>query len=274
MLVTPPKENGAIPVSTMVAADIAGVDRIFCVGGAQAIAALAFGTESIPKVDKICGPGNVFVTLAKQIVYGAVDIDGLQGPSEVLIIADDTANPQWLAADMLSQAEHAPGSAVLVTDSEPQAQEVARKLDEQLRQLDRKEGTAKCLEQFCLAVVTRDIDAAVELANEFAPEHLQIQCKDGEKIAERIENAGAIFIGEFTPVATGDYFAGPSHTLPTGGSARFFSALSVNDFLKQSSVISFDRQSLAGAAEAIGTIARSEGLDAHARSVKIRLEND
>ena len=251
-----------------------GVKEVYRISGAQAVAALALGTETIKKVDKIVGPSSWWGQLAKKELYGLIDIDSFAGPSEVLIIADDTANPQWLAADMLSQAEHAPGSAVLVTDSEPQAQEVARKLDEQLRQLDRKEGTAKCLEQFCLAVVTRDIDAAVELANEFAPEHLQIQCKDGEKIAERIENAGAIFIGEFTPVATGDYFAGPSHTLPTGGSARFFSALSVNDFLKQSSVISFDRQSLAGAAEAIGTIARSEGLDAHARSVKIRLEND
>ena len=244
---------------------------VYRISGAQGVAALAFGTENIKKVDKIVGPSNMWGQLAKREVYGLVDIDSFAGPSEVLIIADNTANPQWVAADMLSQAEHAQDScAILLSDSAQLVDDVAQQLDLQLAQLDRSEETAKCVEQFCLAVVVDDMHSAIDLANEFAPEHLQVQCKDSDDIADRITNAGAIFIGAYTPVATGDYYAGPSHTLPTGGSARFFSALNVNDFLKQSSIISYDQKALKSAAQAIQTIAQAEGLTAHANSVRIR----
>ena len=249
-----------------------GVKEVYRVSGAQGVAALAFGTETIGRVDKIVGPSSWWGQLAKKEVYGLVDIDSFAGPSEVLIIADDSARGQWLAADMLSQAEHAPGSALLITDSEQLSREVAEQLDKQLAELSRKEATRQCVQQFCLAVVTRDMDEAIDLANEFAAEHLQIQCKDSETIAGRIENAGAIFVGEYSPVAIGDYFAGPSHTLPTGGSARFFSPLHVNDFLRHSSLISYGKKGLETGAKATIAMARAEGLDAHARSVEIRVQ--
>ncbi len=250
-----------------------GITEVYRISGAQAVAALAFGTETIPKVDKIVGPSSWWGQLAKKEVYGLVDIDSFAGPSEVLIVADDSANPVWVAADMLSQAEHAPGSAVLLTDSEPLAGAVARELDNQLTQLARSVETQRCVAEFCLAVVAKDMDEVVRLANEFAAEHLQVQCRDSDAIAERIVNAGAIFIGHSTPVATGDYFAGPSHTLPTGGSAKFFSALNVNDFIKQTSIIRYDEQALKTAAQSIETIASAEGLDAHAKSVTKRVKD-
>ena len=249
-----------------------GITEVYRISGAQAVAALAFGTDTIAKVDKIVGPSSWWGQLAKKEVYGLVDIDSFAGPSEVLILADDSANPVWAAADMLSQAEHAPGSAVLLTDSETLAAAVARELDNQLAELGRSAETQQCVAEFCLAVVAKDRDEVILLANEFAAEHLQVQCRDSEVLAERIVNAGAIFIGHHTPVATGDYFAGPSHTLPTGGSAKFFSALNVNDFIKQSSIISFDEQALKDAARSIEAIANAEGLDAHAKSVTKRVK--
>jgi len=248
------------------------VNEVYRVSGAQAVAALAFGTRQIAKVDKIVGPSNWWGQLAKKEVFGLVDIDSFAGPSDVLIIADDSADPQWLAADMLSQAEHAPGSAVLVTDSENLALETAQQLELQLNQLSRAEQTRQCVRQDSLAVVAQSMDQVIALANEFAPEHLQVQTKNSDAVAEQIVNAGAIFIGYLSPVATGDYYAGPSHTLPVGGSSRFFSALSVNDFLKQSSIISLNQQALNQAAADIDTIALTEGLDAHARSVQIRIK--
>jgi len=247
------------------------VTDVYRVSGAQAVAALALGTKNIKKVDKIVGPGSWWGQLAKKEVYGLVDIDSFAGPSEVLIIADDSARPDWVAADMLSQAEHAPGSALLLTDSASLARETARCLDEQIGRLGRSAETAECVSQYSRAVVTRHLDEAIDLANEFAAEHLQIECRDSNAVAERIVNAGAVFIGHHTPVATGDYYAGPSHTLPTGGSARYFSPLNVNDFLKQSSIIAYDPDALKQAADHICRLARAEGLDAHARSVEIRL---
>jgi histidinol dehydrogenase len=208
--------------------------------------------------------------LAKKELFGLVAIDSFAGPSEVMILADDSANPAHLAADMLSQAEHAPGSAILVTDSDELAQQTALRMEEQLTQLDRGAATQQCVQDFSLAIVTESMTQAAALANEFASEHLQIQCSDSEAVAGQIRNAGAIFIGHYTPVATGDYFAGPSHTLPTGSSAKFFGALNVNDFLKQTSIIHYEAEALAQAAEAIATIAHAEGLGAHARSVTIR----
>ncbi|MBN1846082.1 MAG: histidinol dehydrogenase [Sedimentisphaerales bacterium] len=267
-----PEHNNSIHPDILGVCWELGITEVYRISGAQAVAALAFGTKTIPKVDKIVGPGGWWVQLAKKEVYGLVDIDSFAGPSEVLILADDSANPAWVAADMLSQAEHAPGSAVLLTDSESLAAAVAKQLDTQLDQLGRSENTRQCVAEFCRAVVTRDIDELVELANEFAAEHVQVQCRDSEAIAERVVNAGAMFIGHHTPVATGDYLAGPSHTLPTGGSARFFSALNVNDFIKQTSVIGYDEQALQNAAKAIEAMANAEGLDAHARSVSRRVE--
>lgn len=270
-VVSPPRHQGGIhPVILGLCYELKVTD-VYCIGGAQAVAALAFGTGHIKKVDKIVGPGGWWGQLAKKEVHGLVGIDSFAGPSEVLIIADDSARPEWVAADMLSQAEHNPGSAVLVTDSEELADAVARHVDLQLAKLDRSEETTSCMREFCLTVVTGDLDEAVALANEFAPEHLQIECRDCDDIAGQIVNAGAVFIGHYSPVAAGDYFAGPSHTLPTGGSARFFGALNVNDFLKQSSIIKYDRKGLENAADKIEKIALAEGLDAHARSVKIRL---
>jgi len=239
---------------------------------------LAFGTKFIPNVDKIVGPGNKWVQTAKKKVIGLAGIDSLAGPSEVLIIANDTANPAWVAADMLSQAEHAPGSAVVFTDSKKLADKVLGELKGQVEKLDRSKETIKCLKEFGLIVFFDNMDDVIRWANNFAMEHLEIQCgEESKEIAARIKNAGAIFIGDYSPVAVGDYWAGPSHTLPTGLTARFFSALSANDFIKSTSIIEYDQKKLAESAEDIIRLAEVEGLDAHAKSIKIRqspLKND
>lgn len=273
-VVSPPRYKGSIhPVILAVCHELK-IDEVYRIGGAQAIGALTFSTKTIKEVDKIVGPGNQWVQTAKQLVFGTVGIDSIAGPSEVLIIANDKANPAWVAADMLSQAEHAPGSAVVFTDSQKFAEKVLDELKKQVSQLHRAKETIECLKKFGGIVVFNNMDDAIKHANYFAPEHLEIQCGDESKmIADRIENAGAIFIGEYSPVAVGDYWAGPSHTLPTGGSARFFSALSANDFIKSTSIIEYDRKKLAESANDIIRLAEAEGLDAHARSVRIRQED-
>ncbi len=269
-VVSAPRHNGSIHPDILGVCQELGVEEVYRVSGAQAVAALAYGTTQIPRVDKIVGPSSDWAQLAKKELFGIVDIDSFAGPSDVLILADESARADWVAADLLSQAEHAPGSAVLITDSPKLGGEVVQEVEKQLSALSRCEQTRGCVQRSCLAVVTRDLAEAVKLANEFAPEHLQVQCKDSDAIAEEITNAGAIFVGPYTPVAVGDYYAGPSHTLPTGGTARLFGPLNVNDFLKASSVVCYTPEALARAAEAIDTIAGAEGLDAHARSVRIR----
>jgi len=273
ILVTPPREQGTVPPLTLVAADIAEVDRIFRVGGAQAIAALAFGTESIPRVDKICGPGNIFVVLAKKLVYGVVDIDGLQGPSEVLIIADETATPEYCAADILAQAEHDPlASAILVTTSRRLADEVNREVAEQLKLLPRQAIASECLANRGIIAVVNSVDEAVELANLYAPEHLCLMVDGAASYVDKVTNAGCIFTGENSSVVLGDYVAGPSHVLPTGGTARFSSPLNIGDFIKIIDLVNIDEVGLKRLGRAASTIARAEGLDAHARAVEKRLE--
>ena len=271
ILTTPPGLDGAVPAPTLVAADIAQVDRIFCVGGSQAIAALAFGTESIPRVDKICGPGNIFVVLAKKLVYGVVDIDGLQGPSEVLIIADETANPKYCAAELLAQAEHDPlASAILITTSPWLAGEVNRELEQQLPTLERKAVVADSLENRGMIAVVSNVDEAIELANLYAPEHLCLMVNKAD--INQVTNAGCIFFGENSTVVLGDYVAGPSHVLPTGGTARFSSPLGINDFIKFINLITIDQVSLKELGQAAAIIARAEGFDAHAQAVEKRLK--
>jgi len=271
ILVTPPRTKGAVPPATLVAADIAKVDRIFSVGGAQAIAALAYGTESIPKVDKICGPGNIFVILAKKLVYGAVDIDGLPGPSEVLIIADETTNPEYCAADLLAQAEHDPlASVILITTSLKFASEVIREMTHQLESLSRRAIVAESLAQGMIAVVA-SIDEAVELANLYAPEHLCLMVENAASYVEKVFNAGCILIGSSSTVVLGDYVAGPSHVLPTGGTARFGSPLNLTDFIKFINTIAVDEAGLKELGQAAAVIARAEGFDAHARAVEKRM---
>ncbi|HUS72542.1 MAG TPA: histidinol dehydrogenase, partial [Sedimentisphaerales bacterium] len=248
--------------------------EVYRIGGAQAVAALASGTQTIDKVYKIVGPGSTWVQMAKTEVFGVVDIDSIAGPSEVLIIADSRANPAWIAADMLSQAEHAPGSGIVFTDSQKLANEILAELKNQVKQLDRVEETINCLKDFGGIAVFDNMTKIIEWANIFAAEHLEIQCgeKSG-KIADQIENAGAIFIGDYSPVAVGDYWAGPSHVLPTGMKAWFFSGLTSNDFIKSTSIIEYDREKLAESAEDIIRLAEAEGLDAHAKSVKIRQQD-
>lgn len=247
-----------------------GIDEVYRVGGAQGVAALV----TIAKVNKVVGPGNQWVQTAKLIDFGYVAIDSVAGPSEVLIIANDQANPAWVAADMLSQAEHDPGSAVLFTDSNRLASRVLVELKRQLGELGRCQRTTRCLLEFGRIVIFKTMDEVVEQANEFAPEHLQIQCgNNSRQIAQKIRNAGAIFIGEYSPVAVGDYWAGPSHTLPTGQTAKFFSALSANDFIKSTSIIEYSKEQLAASAEDIIRLAEVEGLDAHAKSVRIRQQS-
>ncbi len=273
ILVTPPGPEGKIPAPTLVAADIAKVDRIFSVGGAQAIAALAFGTESIPRVDKICGPGNIFVVLAKKLVYGAVDIDGLQGPSEILIIADDTANPGYCAADLLAQAEHDRlAQTVLVTTSRRLADEVNLEVQRQLKNLPRRTIAGESLEKRGVIAIVAGMDEAIELANLFAPEHLALMAAKADTYIEKLTNAGCIFVGENSTVPLGDYVAGPSHALPTGGSARFSSPLNIADFIKFTSVIDIDESELEELGDTAVTMARAEGLEAHARAVEKRLK--
>ena len=275
VVVSPPRYKGSIhPVILAVCGEL-GINEVYRIGGAQAVMALAVGTERIkPNVDKIVGPGNQWVQMAKKKVLGMVGIDSIAGPSEVLIIANEKANPAWVAADMLSQAEHAPGSAVVLTDSQKLAVEVLAQLKNQVKQLNRAEETIKCLEEFGGIVVFNDMEDVIDYANVFAAEHLQIQCgNESRKIADRIRNAGAIFIGDYSPVAVGDYWAGPSHTLPSGMTSKFFSALSANDFIKSTSIIEYDKQKLAESAEDIIRLAEIEGLDAHAKSVKIRQQS-
>ena len=273
VVISPPRYESSIhPVILAVCKEL-GIDEVYRIGGAQAVAALAQGTETIQRVEKIVGPGNQWVQMAKREVFGLVDIDSVAGPSEVLIIADDKAKPAWVAADMLSQAEHAPGSAIVFTHSQKLAKEVLVELKNQVNKLSRAEETIKCLEDFGGIVLFDDMARIIECANDFASEHLEIQCSDKSKeIADKIVNAGAIFIGDYSPVAVGDYWAGPSHTLPTGMTAKFFSALSANDFIKSTSIIEYDQKKLAESAEDIIRLAEAEGLDAHAKSIKIRQE--
>jgi histidinol dehydrogenase len=273
ILVTPPRADGTVPAPTLVAADIASADRIFSVGGAQAIAALAFGTESIPRVDKICGPGNIFVVLAKKLVYGAVGIDSLPGPSEVMIIADESADPAYCAADILAQAEHDPlTAAILVTDSRKLAEAVDKEVEKQLKSLERRDIAAESLKNQGLFAVVADIGQAIELANLYAPEHLSLMVKYADTYVERITNAGCIFIGNSSTVVLGDYVAGPSHVLPTSATARFSSPLNILDFVKLINVVDVDKNALKELAKAAAAIARAEGLEAHARAAERRLK--
>lgn len=271
IMVSPPGKDGKIPAPTLVAADIARVNHIFKVGGAQAIAALAFGTESIPRVDKICGPGNIFVTLAKKMVYGTVDIDGLEGPSEIVVVADEKAEPALCAADLLAQAEHDPlALVVLITASADLAKRVDKEIELQMRRLKRRSVIKKAIDAGMLVLVD-NMSQAVELANLFAPEHLSIMAANASALARRIRNAGCIFVGENSPVVLGDYVAGPSHVLPTGGSARFGSPLSVADFLKVSNIIALDKRAMRRLSQPAAEIARAEGLDAHVEAVSRRV---
>lgn len=275
IMVTPPNSNGKIAAHTLVAASKAGVNKIYRIGGAQAIAALAYGTRTIKKVDKITGPGNIYVTLAKQQVYGIVDIDMLAGPSEILIVADRQADPGYIAADMLSQAEHdVMSSAVLITESRSLAEAVRYELSKQLADLPRQEVARKSLANYGVIVVTDNLDEAMVLANGFAPEHLELAVEDPYRLLGQVVNAGAVFLGPYSPEPVGDYLAGPNHILPTGGTARFFSPLNVDSFIKKTSVISFSRFALEQAAPSIIKLARVEGLEAHARAVLARLSEE
>ena len=274
IMMTPPGPTGQVNPGTLVAADIAGVDTIYKVGGAQAIAALAFGTESIPKVDKITGPGNIFVALAKKAVYGYVSIDSIAGPSEVLVLADETANYKYVAADLLSQAEHDElASAILITTSEELAEKVAKQVHIYTSQLSRTEIMEKSLENYGYILVAESMQQAIDTVNEIASEHLEILTKNPFDIMTRIKNAGAIFLGEYSSEPLGDYFAGPNHILPTNGTAKFFSPVNVDDFIKKSSIISYSRQALEAVHKDIELFAESEGLTAHANSIKVRFED-
>ena len=273
VMVTPPGKDGKITPNTLVAAKEAGADVIYKVGGAQAIGALAYGTESIPKVDKIVGPGNIYVALAKKAVYGHVSIDAIAGPSEILVIADETANPRYVAADLLSQAEHDElASAILVTTSMDLAEKVSDEIDGFLKELSRAAIIKKSLDHYGYILVAETMEEAIETANEIASEHLEIQTKDPYDVMTRIRNAGAIFIGEYSREPLGDYFAGPNHVLPTNGTAKFFSPLSVDDFIKKSSIIAYSREALEAIHTDIEAFAKAEQLTAHANSIHVRFE--
>ena len=273
VMVTPPGKDGKVTPNTLVAAHEAGADVIYKVGGAQAIAALAYGTESIPKVDKIVGPGYIYVALAKKAVYGYVSIDAIAGPSEILVIADETANPRFVAADLLSQAEHDElASAILVTTSEELARKVSDEVDGFLKELSRSEIIRKSLDNYGYILVADTMDDVIDIANEIASEHLEIQTKNPYDVMTKVRNAGAIFIGEYASEPLGDYFAGPNHVLPTNGTAKFFSALSVDDFIKKSSIISYSENALRAIHEDIEAFATAEHLTAHANSIKVRFE--
>ena len=273
VVVTPPDKNGKISAEALAAARIAGADKIFKIGGAQAVAALAYGTETVPRVDKVVGPGGIFVATAKRKVFGLVAIDMIAGPSEILVLADSKCDPRWVAADLLSQAEHdVLASAVLVTDSRELAEQVQQELEVQLAQLPRQEVARKSIDDNGKIIVTDSLEKAVEAANLIAPEHLELCVEDPFALLPRVKNAGSIFLGRCTPEALGDYFAGPNHTLPTSGTARFSSPLSVDDFVKKSSFLYYTQDALAPVAERIADFARREGLEAHARSVLIRNE--
>jgi len=272
-MTTPPGKDGKVYAGTLVAANEAGVTEIYKVGGAQAIGALAFGTESIKKVDKIVGPGNIYVALAKKAVYGYVSIDSIAGPSEILVLADETANPIFVAADLLSQAEHDElASAILVTTSPDLAKKVSDEVDKFVSQLSRKEIIQKSLDNYGYIIIARDLQDAVDIANEIASEHLEIMTKDPFMVMTKIKNAGAIFIGEYSSEPLGDYMAGPNHILPTNGTAKFFSPLSVDDFVKKSSIIAYSKEALEPIYKDIVNFANSESLTAHANSIKVRFE--
>lgn len=271
IMVTPPAKGGKPNPDIMAAALAAGVDRVFLVGGAQAVAALAFGTESIPKVDKIVGPGNIYVATAKKHLYGTVDIDMIAGPSEILVIADETANPKFLAADLMSQAEHdVLASAILLTTSSSIAEETVKQIYEQMESLSRKEIINQSLDRFGAVMVCNNMEEAVEFANELAPEHLEVCAANPMEFIGKIDNAGSVFLGNYSPEPLGDYFAGPNHVLPTSGTARFFSPLSVDSFIKKSSFIYYTEQALKQAQGDIVKLAETEGLTAHANSIKVR----
>lgn len=273
VMVTPPGKDGKINPNTLVAAKEAGVDVIYKVGGAQAIAALAYGTESIPKVDKIVGPGNIYVALAKKAVYGHVSIDSIAGPSEILVIADETANPRYVAADLLSQAEHDElASAILVTTSETLAQQVSEQVEQFVEELSRTEIMRKSLENYGYILVADTLEEVIDIANEIASEHLEIMTSNPYDVMMRIKNAGAIFIGEYSSEPLGDYFAGPNHVLPTNGTAKFFSPLGVDDFIKKSSIIAYSKEALETIHKDIEQFAEAEKLTAHANSIKVRFE--
>ncbi|MDD7218543.1 MAG: histidinol dehydrogenase, partial [Clostridia bacterium] len=275
IMTTPPGKDGKVCPSTLVAAREAGADVIYKVGGAQAIGALAYGTESIPKVDKIVGPGNVFVALAKKAVYGHVSIDSIAGPSEILVLADETANPHYVAADLLSQAEHDEmACAILITTSSELADKVEKEINEYLKVLSRKEIIEKSLDNFGYMLIARDMDQAIEAANEIAPEHMEIVTANPFEDMMKVKNAGAIFIGENSSEPLGDYFAGPNHVLPTNGTAKFFSALSVDDFIKKSSIVYYSRSALRDIHKDIIQFANSEQLTAHANSIAVRFEEE
>ncbi len=273
IMCTPPDYEGKVYPTTLVAANEAGVDVVYKAGGAQAIAAMAYGTESIPKVDKICGPGNIYVALAKKAVFGYVSIDSVAGPSEILVIADETANPRYVASDLLSQAEHDEmASAILITTSSELANKVSAEIDGFLKELSRSEIISKSLDNYGYILLVDDINEAVSVANDIASEHLEIVTKDPFNVMTKIKNAGAIFLGEYSSEPLGDYFAGPNHVLPTNGTAKFFSALSVDDFIKKSSIISYSREALEAIHNDIENFAAAEHLTAHANSIKVRFE--
>ena len=275
IMTTPPGADGKVNPGTLVAAHIAGVDEIYKVGGAQAIAAMAFGTQSIPKVDKITGPGNIFVALAKKACFGYVSIDSIAGPSEILVIADETANPRYVATDLLSQAEHDElASAILITTSKTLADQVSVEVDRFVANLSRREIIEKSLNNYGYILLVDSLDEAADTANEIASEHLEILTKDPFAMMTKIRNAGAIFLGEYSSEPLGDYFAGPNHVLPTNGTARFFSPLNVDDFLKKTSIISYSRPALEKIHQDIECFAENEGLTAHANSIRVRFEKE
>lgn len=271
IMVTPPGKDGNPNPYIMAAAYVAGVDKVFLCGGAQAVAALAYGTEKIPKVDKIVGPGNIFVATAKKLLYGVVDIDMVAGPSEILIVADKTAKPAFLAADLMSQAEHDKmASAILLTTSEIIARATAKEIERQIKYLERQEIIERSLEDYGEIIVCEDLKQAIEFANELAPEHLELCVEEPLKYVGMIDNAGSVFLGNWSPEPLGDYYAGPNHVLPTSGTARFFSPLSVDSFIKKSSFIYYTEEELRKAKDEIVTLAETEGLTAHANSIKVR----
>ena len=273
VMCTPPGKDGKVYPSTLVAAKEAGVDEIYKVGGAQAIAAMAFGTESVPKVDKIVGPGNIYVALAKKAVFGYVSIDSIAGPSEILVLADETANPRYVAADLLSQAEHDEmASAILITTSQKLAEEVSAEIDQFVAELSRKDIIQKSLDNYGYILVADNMEEAIDTVNAIASEHMEIVTADPFHVMTKLRNAGAIFIGEYSSEPLGDYFAGPNHVLPTNGTAKFFSALSVDDFIKKSSIISYSREALEKVHKDIEQFAECEKLTAHANSIRVRYE--
>ncbi|WP_315043821.1 histidinol dehydrogenase [uncultured Enterococcus sp.] len=275
VMITPTDSQGKVPAAILAAASVAGVDEIYKVGGAHGVAALAYGTETIPKVDKIVGPGNIYVATAKKMVYGEVDIDMIAGPSDVLILADASANPRWLAADLLAQAEHDPlAQAILVTTEAALIEEVQAELDLQLKQLPRKDIAAAALESSGKLILVKDLTEALTIANQIAPEHLELAVADPFALLGQVENAGSVFLGHHTPEVLGDYFAGPNHTLPTEGTARFYSPLSVDDFIKKSSYLYYPEAAMKAAGPAVALFAETEDLIGHARSINVRREGE